>query len=88
MMNLYLAVSNGERVIIAARRCNSFLPVFSKNGAHYALYYISQRGFFSLHFISSFAKGSCLLVTGGSLLCYIFIFHSKRVDTHVNAGAF
>ena len=40
---------------------------------------IYRNGVFSAFiFISSFAKGSCLLVTGGSLLCYIFIFRSKK----------
>ena len=77
-MNLLPRSQQRRAAMITRSPLHSFLPVNEQNGAHYALYYISQRGFFSLHFYFLLRKGSCLLVTGGSLLRYIFIFFTKK----------
>lgn len=59
--------------------CKSFSPVSDFKMVRIMRCTIYRNGVFSAFiFISSFAKGSCLLVTGGSLLCYIFIFRSKK----------
>lgn len=60
--------------------CKSFSPVSDFKMVRIMRCTIYRNGVFSASFIfiSSFAKGSCLLVTGGSLLCYIFIFRSKK----------
>ena len=67
--------------------CKSFLSVLIKNGAHYALYYISQRGFFSLHFYFLLRKRELLAGHGRlSFVLYIYFSLKKRVDTHINVG--